>query len=674
MKWKTAFQHPLRTTTYLLWRQRRRWQENRAERRSREHATFSNGDVAQLGKPVFELSSFEISQPKSWLDRANEIHSHRFDLLGSGPAKVQLGLKIDSAGQWLKSRLNSPNFLISSEIWKLVSKNYSPIDWQIDFKSGQRWKENLFCTKIPIIQAGGSDIKVPWELSRSQHLPQLAIVFSIDQDSKHPREFRDQVLDFMAQNPPLFGVNWKCPMDVAIRAVNWIVAYDLFCSQGFEFDSAFQAHFARSLFEHGDAISRGLEWHPFIRSNHYLANICGLIFISSRLQKQKQVDRWFDFCFHEFQAESNRQFLSDGANFESSSSYHRLSAEMLAYTAAVISISAKDRLQGRTLSTEFFSTLEKSAEFSMHISKHHGRVAQIGDNDSGRFLKLELPISKENEFLDHRQLVSLINGFFSRQDLDGFAGDKTIPRQWLDQHFSEQPRASYRKADQTSAAEEVFIDRGDFHTFRAQFLAAGKSQHNEISLAWPHPLDDSEFQHFAYPKFGAYIFKTTQICLVIRCGSERWDIGGGHAHNDQLSFDLEVEGEDWVQDPGTYLYTPEPEQRNLYRSSHSHFAPSLEDQEQSPIDEGLFLLRDTVQAQCLHFKDGKFIGVFFLDSQAVYRQFTLSAMGLVIRDWTDGPKALKLPPHSVVKGRLQFSGPPFSCGYGQREKASRSKS
>ena len=42
------------------------------------------------------------------------------------------------------------------------------------------------------------------------------------------REFRDQVLDFIATNPPGFGIHWLRPDEIAIRVVNWLVARDLF--------------------------------------------------------------------------------------------------------------------------------------------------------------------------------------------------------------------------------------------------------------------------------------------------------------------------------------------------------------------------------------------------------------------------------------------------------------
>ena len=69
------------------------------------------------------------------LKDANNILKHKFDLLGSGI--VELG------------------------------KN---IKWNQDFKSGFVW-ENDFYKNIKIIDLdNNSDVKVPWELSRFQHL------------------------------------------------------------------------------------------------------------------------------------------------------------------------------------------------------------------------------------------------------------------------------------------------------------------------------------------------------------------------------------------------------------------------------------------------------------------------------------------------------------------------
>jgi hypothetical protein len=45
---------------------------------------------------------------------------------------------------------------------------------------------------------------------------------------------------------------------------------------------------------------------------------------------------------------------------------------------------------------------------------------------------------------------------------------------------------------------------------------------------------------------------------------------GGHAHNDKLSFELCVDGEDIIVDPGSYIYALNPEMRNHFRCAASH--------------------------------------------------------------------------------------------------------
>ena len=40
--------------------------------------------------------------------------------------------------------------------------------------------------------------------------------------------FQRYVTDWLDSNPYLCGINWQCPMEVGIRAINWIVAWEFF--------------------------------------------------------------------------------------------------------------------------------------------------------------------------------------------------------------------------------------------------------------------------------------------------------------------------------------------------------------------------------------------------------------------------------------------------------------
>ncbi len=177
---------------------------------------------------------------------------------------------------------------------------------------------------------GGSTCRV-WPLPTARR--QMVIRGSLPPSATCAR--RDRILDFIATNPPRFGVNWRCTMDVGIRVANWVVAYDILQAYGARLDSGFLAVLARSVAEHTLFIATNLEWHPVFRSNHYLADICGLAFAAAYLEDARsgrrppQAERWFSIAVRELAAETDSQFYLDGANKEASVCYHRLSSEMV---------------------------------------------------------------------------------------------------------------------------------------------------------------------------------------------------------------------------------------------------------------------------------------------------------------------------------------------------------
>lgn len=540
---------------------------------------------------------------------------HEFDLLGSGWIQVQHGLRAsgveghayppgacvqpDRGGEWLRSRINRANLPEARRIWRLVSPGYVPIDWQLDFKSGYRWSERQWSQGIAIGTAPSADIKLPWELARMQHLPSLALAYGLARTSAagalepetYRNEFRNQVLDFIATNPPRYGANWACAMDVGIRVANWLVAYDLFRAHGASFDPEFERVLARSVFEHGRHIVGHLEYEPAFRSNHYLANIVGLLFVAAHLPASPHVEAWLAFAIQELMTEVGEQFHPEGSNFEASTSYHRLSAEMVAYgTALVLGIPEKrlaalerydaslgpglpplrqapiplrslDTERRTPLPPEYFQSLERMALFTARIAHPGGRVPQIGDNDSGRWIVLGA--MGASDILDHRSLVTAINALFERADLEGMAG---------------------------SGGLEAQLVR----------LLSGSARLPQGSS--PDPL-------VAYPSFGVYVLRDESLHLVVRCGSVGQKGLGGHAHNDQLSVELSVRGIPFLVDPGTYLYTPSPSRRNQFRSTLRHSTLAVDGQEQNPLEShNVFQMQDRAHARMVEFSEGRFVG------------------------------------------------------------------
>lgn len=509
----------------------------------------------------------------------NRILNHEFDLLGSGWTKV--------AGSFDILRISPGNRLRSATIRSLIDADYTPIDWQLDFKSGYRWREDCLSGVLRYGHEPGVDVKVPWELARMQHLPWLGM-FGDDVTKK---EFRNQVLDFASANPPGYGVNWLCTMDVGIRAANILLAYDLFIAQGSKFDEEFQIELLALVTAHGKHIMDNLEWHDTHRGNHYLANIAGLLFVAAYLPTTNQSKIWLDFSIQQLINEVRYQFTPDGANFEASTCYHRLSSEMVIYSTALI----LGLINTPKLPDWYFERLERMGEFIMHLTKPNGQVVQIGDNDSGRFFKLY-----PSKCLDHRATVGAINGLFYRGDFANFVGKEGHCDTSVVKTLSKGSKVTSRvKTAKCERAESKFIHENTF--YKMSVIA-------DTTIVPPDAKVLNELSTFAYPDFGIYIWKSKRFFLSVRCGPVGQNGNGGHAHNDQLAIELQIDGEDWVADPGTYVYTSSPKERDMYRSVHAHAAPKCGLQEPARLDLGLFRIDDKSQSRCLGFSLDGFEG------------------------------------------------------------------
>lgn len=657
---------------------------------------------------------------------------HRFDLLGSGWVKLRRGMVCRGLGGYCYQSscssnpeddfLGTPNFTESMRIRSLIKSDYQAIDWHIDFKSGYRWDPNIWYRDVPYGHLPGVDIKVPWELSRLQHLPQLALAHTcatrgckdFEQAEVYVLEFCNQVLDFIASNPPRFGVNWACTMDVAIRVSNLLVAYDMFLASGANFDTEFVSVFTRSIYEHGIHITQNLEWSKELRGNHYLADIAGLLFVSAYLPSSAQTDTWLAFSVQELIEEVGSQFYADGGNFEASTAYHRLSAEMVVYCTALVlgfDKESMNRLAGydsslwphkpqlrsgpidlypifrSTEMSEIFLSpfpswylmrIELMAEFTIHTSKPSGQIIQVGDNDSGRFFKItstyhlktvrdavnhygnlngytdlsDSAAFPEEDHLDHRHLVAAINGLFKRKDFDLFCRENDYESSFVSvicrdvivsdiamcakSNHSENKFNKFRKVDLTEFVGMGLVPNEKNFYFESGSLLCG-------------------LERFIYEDFGLYIFRSNHMFLAIRAGSVGQNGFGGHAHNDQLSIELQVDGKDIISDPGTFIYTPLPSIRNQYRSIHAHFAPALDGQEPVEFDLGLFRLGNDISGNCLMLGESEIVCQAIGGAGTIIRHVKISEYSITITDYSSANQLITCQKAPVG----------YSPGYGQ---------
>jgi len=648
--------------------------------------TYSHMPMLSIKHSYIDMKNISIDNDESVNFIASMYLNHKFDLLGSGWVEnsyesICFGLENYTYNQNEKfdigNLVNSSNINESKKIYSLVDDRYVPIDWQKDFKSGFRWsaKEWYLNQRNSLV---GVDIKVPWEIGRLQHLPQLAICAKNSKNKEtFIKEFRNQILDFIALNPPRFGVQWTCTMDVGIRSANMLLAYDMFIQLDDYniLDDEFKGIFSKSIYEHGLHIVNNLEYGENLTSNHYLSDIVGLLFVASYLDSNNEIDQWLAFSVQEVISEMKKQFYADGGNFEASTSYHRLSSELMVYATALMLGLSKEKISTLTHYTSsqwnvypklktideqeykiknnqivlpqwYVSRLYKAGKFTYDISKDNGEIAQIGDNDSGRLFRLSpngemLSIQKakdkyknlenyeseknyfwDENILNHQTLLSAMHGVFDDTMLQtSFTLEQSIIKS-----LSKNRKLRY-SLEQPIAPE---VDRtGTFQNL--QYRTTKVFESKNINMLEGLNLS-------IYKESGIYIFKSINLYLLVSAGSNGQKGNGGHAHNDKLSFELNIEGKDIVVDAGTYLYTPLEDERNRFRSTKMHNALIVQDEEQNEWISGrygLFSMKDQSRCYLLDYGDD------YLDVALEYRgvkqrrKFMIKDNAVVIENYSN---------------------------------------
>jgi len=436
------------------------------------------------------------------------------------------------------------------------------IPWNKDFKTNDVWK-NTFYKHIQIINLNNAaDVKVPWELSRCQHFFTLGKAYWLTSNEKYAKEFQDQLDDWMVNNPVEMSVNWTCTMDVAIRAVNWISGIQFFLNSS-SISSSFWERIHTSLYLHGQFIMNNLENTGDHTGNHYLTNLVGLIELGIYFGEFKLRDRrssnndpqaWLRYGLAEMEREMFVQVNNDGSNYEASTSYHRLVTECFLYTTVLC---ARNKIH---FTESYIHRLEKMCEFILTIQKPNGLTPIVGDADDGRLLI----VSQYSSWVrnDYRHLLAVAGEFFDRDD--------------------------YRSAGREHREDALWIT-GSFKP--------------DVDS------EESRLQSVAYPDGGYYVLRNERVYCLIRCGELSFHGHGAHSHNDQLSFELQIDGLDIMIDPGSYVYTADYRKRNLFRSTSMHNTIEVDGKEQNDFEElVLFLMREQTFANCEKFDANHFVG------------------------------------------------------------------
>jgi len=411
---------------------------------------------------------------------------------------------------------------------------------------GRQWPLTGFDYKL----SHSADPKYIWELNRHQFLPVLAKAFFITDDERYAEKIVSLTESWIEQNPPFSGINWRKPLEPALRQISWLWSLKYIARSRY-LNEKIAAKIRQSLFNQTAHISRNLSLYSSA-NNHLIGELASMVMVGTHLG----VEKWVKNALKILNEQINNQILDDGIGAEQSISYQLYTMEY--YLIAMLYLSENNiPAEGN-----MFKKIEKAAEFISTIIDKNGFYPDIGDNDSGFALKLSESYHNSKTLLN---LAAYITGNTGLLQKDAEDDEKLF---WL-------------------------LGPGNFKTL----IEKGKANINNMP------------QTFIYSKGGYGIFKKNDnkpdIKMIFDFGPLGLQPLAGHAHADALSFLLYVNGQPVFIDPGTYSYN-KGFWRNYFRGTCAHNTICIDGQDQS-IFSGPFLASYHAKTECVSFENNKSI-------------------------------------------------------------------
>ncbi|HEX2270530.1 MAG TPA: heparinase II/III family protein, partial [Pyrinomonadaceae bacterium] len=362
-----------------------------------------------------------------------------------------------------------------------------PVEWNRDPRSGYLWPLD-YHRDLKLMRFDGSDVRIVWEVNRLSHFITLARAYQLTQDDRYVNQFLTQLRSWNEHNPYGRGPNWNCAMEVALRAINLLAAFEIF-RQSPRFDAE---PLLRVFQQHGNFIRRNLEFSYIATSNHYLSDVAGLLWLGVMLPELRDADAWRDFGLRELLREMDKQVLPDGADFESSTGYHRFVTELFLYSFLLC------RNNDIQIAQKYWDKLHSMLLYIRGYLRPDGFAPLIGDTDGGQFL----PIRKRRAD-DHAYLLALGAVIFNDPSLK-IAGMET-PEELL-----------------------WFLGEKGVTTFHEMPSESAGSQ--------------------AFPHAGTYVMRHEDLYLCFNASGSGINGRGSHGHNDALSIEVAAGGRVFIVD------------------------------------------------------------------------------------------------------------------------------
>ncbi len=421
-----------------------------------------------------------------------------------------------------------------------------PIDWHFDPVAGRRAPRVHWSRINPLDTEQLGDHKVIWELNRHQWAVTLGQAYRYTDDERYAEKFAACVREWMQANPPGIGINWASSLEIAYRLVAW--SWALFLFRGSKaLSAALYVEMLEWIRVQARHVERYLSYY-FSPNTHLTGEALGLFYTGLMFPELDGAERWCQLGRRILLEQLERQVLEDGVYFEQATCYQRYTVEIYLHFLMLAS------RHGIDVPAAARERVQRMLDFLLAISSPNGALPQIGDGDGG----VLLPLSRRAPD-DYRGVFGTAAVFFGRSDYAWAAGGAVPEIIWLLGVEGLRVFDSLPPDPPVSAVPSRLFPHGGYAVLRSGW---DRSAHRLIFDVGPHGCPAS----------------------------------GGHGHADLLSVQCSLFGEPYLIDPGTCVYTGDPQWRDYFRGTAAHSTVTVDGLEQA-TPAGLFKWRQRPRAR-----------------------------------------------------------------------------
>lgn len=247
---------------------------------------------------------------------------------------------------------------------------FEPIKWHKAMNG--EWPKDKVSFDIEFKESVFGDVRYTWEVNRHLFFPRLALYYKKYNDEKYIDQLKKLFYDWVQENPFLKGVNWSSPMEIAIRAYQWLITLSLLSESE---DVNFKKDLIKAILNSIEYVSENLS--AFSSANNHLILEAGIISIIGYCLEPIYKQHWFKVGNDILKKEIPLQVYEDGVNKEQAAHYHAFVLDiMLQYNIFL------KKINKETLHEDI---LYKMTEFIGYAFNNNSAV-EFGDSDDAKIL------------------------------------------------------------------------------------------------------------------------------------------------------------------------------------------------------------------------------------------------------------------------------------------------